>query len=86
MKVLLSTLYQTITLGHCIGSPLLLWLELIAVLSVLCSQWLQLLAGGVLVLSSVVGLVLFGVFSSLDTNKKILIICCVAICEAIVMK
>lgn len=58
---------------------------MISVLS-LCSQWLQLVAGGVLVLSSVVGLVLFGVFSSLDTNKKILVICCVAICEAVVIK
>ena len=36
---------------------------------------------GVLVLCSVLGLALFGVFSHLDTSKKTFIICGVAIVE-----
>lgn len=39
-----------------------------------------------MLLCSVMGLVLFGIFSSLDTTKKILVICCVAIVEAAIMK
>ena len=46
-----------------------------------CSHWLQLLCMCVLVPCSVLGLVLFGVFSSLDTRKKTFIICGVAIVE-----
>ncbi len=49
--------------------------------SFLCSQWLQLMGVGVLVLCSVLGLVLFGVFSSLDASKKTFIICGVAVVE-----
>jgi hypothetical protein len=46
----------------------------------------QLVAAGVFLLSSVVGLVLFGVFSSMETGKKALIICGVAIFEAVIVK
>lgn len=49
-------------------------------------HWAQMVGAGVCVLCSVVGLVLFGLFSSLDTSKKALIICCVAIFEAILIK
>lgn len=42
--------------------------------------------GGVVVLGSVVGLALFGHYSSLDTNKKVITICVVAIIEAAIIK
>lgn len=44
------------------------------------------MAAAVFLLCSFVGLVLFGVFSSLDTSKKALIICGVAIFEAVLVK
>lgn len=50
------------------------------------SHWVQLIAAAVFLACSVVGLVLFGTFSSISTNKKALIICGVAICEAVIVK
>ena len=44
------------------------------------------MTAGAVVMCSVVGLVLFGMYSKLETNRKILVICCVAIFEAVVFK
>jgi len=46
----------------------------------------MLLGAGVIVLVSIIGLALFGVYSSLESRKKIFIICCVAVVEAILAK
>jgi len=46
----------------------------------------MLLGAGVLVVVSIAGLALFGMYSTLESREKIFIICCVIIIEAIIAK